>query len=139
MKRPVVMLAIALAVGIALGLLVSQRLNAQQMPVTRTVLLKTDLAGVEGREVVLVVAEIAPGATTGKHWHAGQEFAYVLEGSLRLVEDGKPAMTLSPGEAIQQPLRQVHEGQNVSATQPVKILAFYAAEKGQPLTTAIPE
>jgi hypothetical protein len=51
-------------------------------------LLRTDLAGVEGKEAVIVVAEIAPGATTGKHLHAGQAFAYLLEGSLRLVLDG---------------------------------------------------
>ena len=106
---------------------------------TRTVLLRTDLAGVEGKEAVIVVAEIAPGATTGKHLHAGQEFAYLLEGSLRLVADGKPAVTLTPGEAIQQPPQQVHEGLNTSATAPVKVLAFYVAEKGQPLTTAVPD
>jgi quercetin dioxygenase-like cupin family protein len=94
---------------------------------------------VEGKEAVIVVAEIAPGATTGKHWHVGQEFAYVLEGSLRLLADGKPAVTLMPGEAIQQPPRQVHEGLNTSTTAPVKVLAFYVAEKGQPLTTAVPE
>jgi hypothetical protein len=34
---------------------------------------------------------------------------------------------------------QVHEGRNTSATAPVKVLAFYVAEKGQPLTTAVPD
>jgi hypothetical protein len=52
------------------------------------VLLRTDLAGVEGKEAVIVVAEIAPGATIRKYLHAGQAFAYLLEGSLRLVLDG---------------------------------------------------
>jgi quercetin dioxygenase-like cupin family protein len=139
MPRTGVMFALVLALGIAVGWSGHQRLSAQQAPVTRTVLLQTNLAGVEGKEAVLVVAEIAPGATTGKHWHAGQEFAYVLEGSLHLVADGKPTVTLTPGEAIQQPPRQVHEGQNTSATAPVKVLAFYVAEKGQPLTTAVPD
>jgi quercetin dioxygenase-like cupin family protein len=139
MKRTGVMLAMVLALGMGAGWFGHQHLSAQQAPVMRTVLLQTDLAGVEGKEAVLVVAEIAPGATTGKHWHAGQEFAYVLEGSLRLVADGKPAVILTPGEAIQQPPRQVHEGQNTSATAPVKVLAFYVAEKGHPLTTAVPD
>jgi quercetin dioxygenase-like cupin family protein len=139
MKRTGAMLAMVLALGMGAGWFGHQYLSAQQAPVTRTVLLRTDLAGVEGKETVLVVADIAPGATTGKHWHAGQEFAYVLEGSLRLVADGKTAVTLTPGEAIQQPPRQVHEGQNTSATAPVKVLAFYIAEKGQPLTTAVPD
>jgi quercetin dioxygenase-like cupin family protein len=139
MQRTGVMLAMVLVLGIVVGWFGHQRLSAQQAPVTRTVLLRTDLAGVEGKEAVIVVAEIAPGATTGKHWHAGQEFAYLLEGSLRLEAEGKPAVILTPGEAIQQPPRQVHEGRNASATVPVKVLAFYVAEKGQPLTTAVPE
>ena len=50
MKRTVVMLTLALAVGIALGLIGSQVLDAQQMPIKRTVLLKTDLPGIEGKE-----------------------------------------------------------------------------------------
>jgi quercetin dioxygenase-like cupin family protein len=137
MKRTGVMLAVVLALGMGVGWFGHQRLSAQQEPVTRTVLLRTDVAGVEGKEAVIVVAEIAPGATTGKHWHAGQEFAYVLEGSLSLSVDGKPAVTFTPGEAFQQPPQQVHEGQNASATAPVKILAFYIADKGQPLTTPV--
>ena len=139
MQRTGMIFALVLAVGMGVGWFGHQHLSAQQAPVTRTMLLRTDLAGVEGKEAVIVVAEIAPGATTGKHLHAGQEFAYLLEGSLRLVADGKPAVTLTPGEAFQQPPRQVHEGQNTSATAPVKVLAFYIAEKGQPLTTAVPD
>jgi quercetin dioxygenase-like cupin family protein len=139
MKRTGVILAVVFALGIVVGGLGHQRLSAQQDPVTRTVLLKTDVAGAEGKEAVIVVAEIAPGATTGKHLHVGQEFAYILEGSLLLTVDGKPAVTFKPGQAFQQPPRQVHEGQNASATAPVKLLAFYIAEKGQPLTTAVPK
>jgi hypothetical protein len=49
---------------------------------------RAGVAGAKGKEAVIVVAEIAPGATTGKHLHAGQAFAYLLEGSLRLLLDG---------------------------------------------------
>jgi quercetin dioxygenase-like cupin family protein len=139
MPRTGVLLAVVFAFGMGVGWFGHPRLRAQPEPVTRTVLLRADVAGVEGQEAVLVVAEIAPGATTGKHRHPGQEFAYLLEGSLRLVADGQPAVTLKPGEAFQQPPRQVHEGQNTSATAPVKVLALYLAEKGQPLTTAVHE
>lgn len=138
MKRTGVTMAVVFALGLIMGGLGHQRLSAQQEPVTRTILLRTDVAGVEGKEAVVVFAEIAPGATTGKHWHAGQEIAYVLEGSLSMTMEGKPAVTFTPGDAFQQPPQQVHEGQNASATAPVKILAFYLADKGQPLTTAVP-
>ena len=93
MKRTGIILAVIFALGIVVGGLGHQRLSAQPESVTRTVLLKTDVAGAEGKEAVIVVAEIAPGATTGKHLHAGQEFAYILEGSLLLTVDGKPAVT----------------------------------------------
>jgi quercetin dioxygenase-like cupin family protein len=139
MKRTGIMLAVVFALGLVGGGLGHQRLSAQQEPVTRAILLRTDVVGVEGKEVVVVLAEIAPGATTGKHLHAGQEFAYVLEGSLSMTMEGKPAVTFKPGEAFQQPPQQVHEGQNASATAPVKVLAFYIADKGQPLTTAVPK
>ena len=65
MPRTGVMFALVLALGMGLGWFGHQHLSAQQAPVTRTVLLQTDVAGVEGKEAVLVVAEIAPGATTG--------------------------------------------------------------------------
>jgi quercetin dioxygenase-like cupin family protein len=139
MKQTSVILAVIFALGIVVGGLGHQRLSAQPESVTRTVLLKTDVAGAEGKEAVMVFAEIAPGATTGKHLHAGQEIAYIIEGSLILTADGKPAVTFKPGDAFQQPPQQVHEGQNASTTAPVKILAFYIADKGQPLTTAVPK
>jgi quercetin dioxygenase-like cupin family protein len=139
MKRMGLMLVFVFTLGTIGGWLGHQRLSAQQEPVTRTILLRTDVAGVEGKEVVIVLAEIAPGATTGKHLHVGQEFAYIIEGSLSMTMEGKPAVTFKPGEAFQQPPRQMHEGKNTSATAPVKILAFYLADKGQPLTTAVPQ
>ena len=139
MKRTGIMLAVVFSLGIIGGGLGHQRLSGQPEAVTRTVLLRTEVAGVEGKEVVVVFAEIAPGATTGQHLHAGQEFAYVLEGSLTMAREGQPTVTFKPGEVFQQPPKQVHEGQNASATAPVKILAFYLADKGQPLTTAVPK
>ena len=72
MPRTGIMVVLVLALGMGVGWFGHQRLSAQQAPVTRTVLLRTDVAGVEGKEAVIVVAEIAPGSTTGKHWHAGR-------------------------------------------------------------------
>jgi hypothetical protein len=46
MQRTGVMLAMVLALGMGVGWFGHQRLSAQQAPVTRTVLLRTDLAGV---------------------------------------------------------------------------------------------
>ena len=137
MRRTALMLGLAFAAGIAVGTIGHQLVGAQHEPVKRQVLLKTDLAGVDGKEGIVVLAEIAPGATTGKHYHPAHEFAYVLEGSLTLEVQGKPPITLKPGGINHQPPRQVHEGKNTSRTDPVKILAFYLSEKDQPLTSPV--
>jgi quercetin dioxygenase-like cupin family protein len=131
------MLGLTLATGIAVGIIGDQLLGAQHEAVKRQVLLTTDLAGIDGKEGIMVLAEIAPGATTGKHYHPGHEFAYVLEGSLTLEVPGKPPVTFKVGDSVYQPPRQVHEGKNASMTDPVKILALYLSEKGQPLTSPV--
>ncbi len=137
MKRTAVVLSVTLAAGIYLGAVGNQILHAQQEPIKRTVLLKTDLAGMEGKEAILALAEIAPGAATGKHTHPGYEFAYVLEGSGILEIEGKPSIPMTPGMAIYQPPMQVHRGVNDSATDPLKIFSVYIVEKGRPLVTPV--
>ena len=137
MKRTVLLLSLALAAGIALGVVGSHVLYAEQEPIKRTVLLRTDLAGMVGKEAILALAEIAPGAATGKHTHPGYEFAYVLEGSGSLEIEGKPAIHLTPGTAIYQPSTQAHRGVNGSSRAPLKIFSVYILEKGRPIAEPV--
>jgi quercetin dioxygenase-like cupin family protein len=137
MRRTAVFLGVTLAVGISVGAIGARVLSATQGPVTRTVLLETDLAGMEGKEGFVILAEIAPGAATGKHVHPAHEFAYVLEGEGILEVEGKQPVSLKPGVANHQPPGQVHNGRNTSATSALKILAVYIAEKNQPLTAPV--
>ena len=65
MKRTVIMIALALVVGIAFGAVTSQVLLAQQAPVTRTTLQQKDIEGAPGKEVIMYVADIIPGAAAG--------------------------------------------------------------------------
>ncbi len=137
MKRTAFVIGLTLAVGMYLGTIGNQILHAQPEPVKRTVLLKTDLVGMEGKEAILALAEIAPGAATGKHTHPGYEFAYVLEGSGILEIEGKPSIPLTSGTAIYQPSTQVHRGVNDSSTAPLKIFSVYIVEKGHPLVAPV--
>ena len=137
MKRTAFVLGVTLAVGIILGAIGNQVLHGQSEPIKRTVLLKTDLVGMEGKEAILALAEIAPGAATGKHTHPGYGFAYVLEGSGSLEIEGKPSIPLKTGAAIYQPSTQVHRGVNDSATAPLKIFSVYIVEKGRPLAMPV--
>ena len=99
MRRTAFVLGLTLAVGIVVGVLGSGMLNAQGL--TRTVILKTDLEGLAGKEGNMFVAEYTPGARSGKHYHPGHEFIYVLEGHGVMEEVGKPPVELKPGVGLQ--------------------------------------
>jgi quercetin dioxygenase-like cupin family protein len=137
MKRILFVGVLALAAGIVIGAFGTQILNAQQESFRRTVLLKTDLKGLEGKEGVVVLAEFAPGASAGKHYHPGHEVNYVLEGTGILELDGQPAVTLEPRVTTYIAPKQAHDAKNTSATDPLKILVFWVAEKGQPLAVPV--
>ncbi|HZY30715.1 MAG TPA: cupin domain-containing protein [Candidatus Methylomirabilis sp.] len=137
MKRTVLLLGLTLAAGVMAGVIGAKTLNAQQELVKATVLLKTDLTGVEGKEGLVVLVEHAPGANSGKHYHPGHEFAYILEGSAILEQEGKPPVRLQAGNIIYYPPKEVHEGKNASTTAPLKVLVFQVNEKGQPFLVPV--
>jgi quercetin dioxygenase-like cupin family protein len=136
-KRTVVMLTLAVAGGIALGMVWNQVVNAQQEPSKRTVLLKTDLAGIEGKEALVEHVELAPGVAGAKHYHPGNVFVYIREGSGILEIEGKPAVTQTAGSMFHEPPKQVQIFKNASNTAPLKLLVISISEKGQPLSVPV--
>jgi len=137
MKRRLLMLSVSLVAGIVLGMIGYQVLNAQQQAVKRTVLLKTDLEGIEGRDGNVVIVEIAPGAESGKHYHPGHEIAYIQEGSATIEIEGKKPVTYKRGAVAHLTPKQAHNVKNNSKTAPVKALVFAIYEKGQPEVTPV--
>jgi len=137
MRRKVIMFTLILAMGIAIGLIVSQVLNAQQQAVKSAVFLKADLVGMEGKYGVIVSSELAPGELGKKHYHPGHQFSYILEGSMIMEIEGKPPVTYKPGDTFYLTPNQVHYAKNVSTTAPVKVLGFSIADKGQPLSVLV--
>ncbi|HYH00055.1 MAG TPA: cupin domain-containing protein [Terriglobales bacterium] len=130
MKRMYFLLGITLALGVALGVLSSRLLSAQEQLKGGTVLKRADVAGAQGMEAILVLRELPPGAESGKHTQSGTEIVYILDGSSTLEIAGKPAQTLKPGEAFSTTAGQVHNVKNASASAPARALAFYIAKKG---------
>jgi len=122
----------ALIVGSSLALHVAL---AQQPGVRRTDLQRHDL-GVPGREVLQVRVELDPGVAFGRHWHPGEEIVYVLEGSLEYQVDGKPPVTLKPGEVLFIPAGTIHAAKNVGSGNGAE-LATYVVEKGKPLVVMV--
>ena len=137
MPRTVVMITLAFVVGIAGGMIGNQVLVAQPQPFKRTALLKTDLTEVAGKEAVVLTVEGAPEVVIGKHYHPGEEFIYVMEGSVALEVEGKPPVTVKAGEVYHIPAKAVHGGKNPSTTASFKVLTFGVFDKGQPDTTRV--
>lgn len=107
--------------------------QSQQSGVKRTDLLRHDLS-IPGREVVQVRVDLAPGVEFPSHSHPGEEIAYVIEGLLEYKLEGRPAVTLKPGEALFIPAGTLHSAKNVGTGNAAE-LATYIVEKGKPLVT----
>jgi len=108
---------------------------AQQPAFKRTELQRADLSA-PGREVVQAIAEIPPGAAAGRHTHPGEEVGYVLEGTVLVEVDGKPAATLKAGQYFIIPAGTIHNATNNSKAG-AKVLATYIVEKGKPVATPV--
>jgi quercetin dioxygenase-like cupin family protein len=126
------MLVLGFAGGFVLSGLGIEFSNAQDRLVTRTGLLKVDLSSVEGTEAVAYIANLAPGASIGKHVGHGDEFVYVLEGALIVEPVGKKSIALKSGQVAYMPFTMVHADRNGSTSQPTKFLVFAVAEKDKP-------
>ena len=98
-------------------------------------LLKSRLEGVEGTEVIVSRVTIPPNTSLPKHWHPGEEFAYVLEGTVTLWQEGKEDMVGQAGEAMMVPLKQVHTAK--TGDEAATVLVFRVHEHGQPERTLV--
>ena len=136
MKRFKLGLVVTFALGLLIGVGATGVVNAVH-PVTVSELYKADLVTSDGREASIFLAELAPGANVGKHYHPGDAFAYILEGTMLLEIDGKPSVTLGPGKSGSLPPHTVHDDKNPSQTAPLKFLVFHVAKKGEPLAVPV--
>ncbi|MEO8255778.1 MAG: cupin domain-containing protein [Acidobacteriota bacterium] len=110
-------------------------LSAQQAGFKRTVLQQSPLS-VPGREAVTALAEFQAGATVGQHTHPGEEIGYILEGTIVLEQEGKPAVTLGPGKTFFIPSGTVHNATNKTSSV-ARVLANYIVEPGKPVATPV--
>jgi quercetin dioxygenase-like cupin family protein len=126
----------AVAILIAGGGLALDTALAQQPGNGRTDLQRHDLSA-PGREVIQARVEIAPGMTSPRHHHPGEEIIYVLEGSLEYHQvEGKSPVTLKAGDVLFIPAGTIHAAKNVGSDPGVE-LATYVVEKGKPLIEVV--
>jgi quercetin dioxygenase-like cupin family protein len=100
--------------------------------VTRKILSQMD-GPAPGYVTILAEAEIEAGATVARHKHPGIESGYVLEGGFDLPIEGKPTLTLKPGDSFQVPPETPHAGAKVEKKS--RLALTYVVEKGKPLAS----
>jgi quercetin dioxygenase-like cupin family protein len=99
-----------------------------------TPLMSKDLAGIPGKEAVLITVEYAPGQKDPIHRHNAQAFVYVLQGSVIMQVRGGKQVTLGPGQTFYEGPDDVHVvGRNASNTKSAKFLVFLVKDKGAPV------
>ena len=146
MNRPQTVKTAVLAIAIAVATVAAQRALPQQPQADSpgdwsgdtkvTVLSRSDLPG--GKEAITFMTEIPPGSSTPRHYHPGQELAYVLEGTGVMHELGKPSMPIKAGFTVSvysPPDRPayVHWASNTSKTEVQRWLITVVAPKGYPM------
>jgi len=70
--------------------------------------LRAPLSMAEGLEVIVSDVVIPPNGTVPRHYHPGEEFVYLIEGSAVHVEEGKPDLIMKAGDSYVIPPRAVH-------------------------------
>ena len=135
MKKKQHFLAATIAAVVLAASTIPGSAQAQQAGVRRTDLQQHDL-GIPGQEVIQVRVEIAPGVVAARHKHPGAEIIYVLEGLIEYRVEGKPPVTLKPGQVLFIPAGTIHSAKNVGHGTAAE-LATYVVEKGKPLVVIV--
>lgn len=131
--RPFLSTATIFVLGLLVGVGVVTFGHAMEQHVKVAELYKADLVTSDGKEASMFLAELGPGANMGKHYHPGDAFAYILEGTMLLEIAGGQSVTLKSGQSGSLPPRTIHDDKNASQTTPLKFLVFHIAKKGEPL------
>ena len=132
MKQKFLIPVLTLFIGVIVGLAFDTNLIAGKKPLTRTVLLRQDLADMKGKEVIISTVEIAPNAKTPEHYHPAHVFAYILEGSGIVEYEGEIPENFQPGQAFYEVPNRNIITTNTSATKPIKAIVFIIKDKDKP-------
>lgn len=111
----------------------SQPIDALAEKLKRTELQHSE-SSIPGREIVQVLTEIPPGVESGWHTHPGEEVGYILAGTVKMMIQGQPTLTLHAGDPFLMPPRVPHNALDVGPATGM-MLSTYIVEVGQPLAT----
>ena len=93
-------------------------------------------SSIPGREIVQVLTEIPVGVESGWHIHPGEEVGYILAGTVQMMIEGQPTLTLRAGDPFLMPPRTPHNALDVGPGTG-RMLSTYIVEADQPLATFV--
>lgn len=132
-----------IAVGaVATALLLTVRADAQPasppQPIPTHIFLdRAPLSGTPGKATTMMSIEWPPNASTGRRYHAGDEYGLVTEGTLRITYwNGQPPQVVKAGEAYHTGAGVVYETRNVGAGVTYSI-AVLVIDRGRPLSSPV--
>jgi quercetin dioxygenase-like cupin family protein len=89
-------------------------------------------SSIPGREIVQVLTEIPAGVESGWHQHPGEEVGYILAGTVEMMIEGQPPLTLHAGDPFLMPPRTPHNALDLGPETGM-MLSTYIVEVGEPL------
>ena len=100
-----------------------------------TELHRAEVVGARSLEVVMGLIERPAESISGKHYHPGGEFGFVLEGAITVSNEGGSEVTLRAGDSFYQPPGEWHV---VSTTaEGTRGVVFRVLKKGQPMVVGV--
>ena len=128
-----VAVAPVLLVGAASTLDAQEKKEEYVSQAERTALVEEALPGVEGKIISINHLTLPAGFEGGRHSHTGPTYVYVISGTFKIEEEGKPVQTFEAGELYQEPLGQPMQAFNESADEPIELLLIQVQDEGEPL------
>jgi quercetin dioxygenase-like cupin family protein len=89
-----------------------------------------------GREIVQVLTEIPCGVESGWHIHPGEEVGYIVAGTVKMMIQGQPTLTLHAGDGFLMTPRLPHNALDIGPDTG-RMLSTYIVEIGQPLAVYV--
>jgi quercetin dioxygenase-like cupin family protein len=99
---------------------------------SRIELLRREIPGVEGKEAVMFLLSLPPGAAAPAHRHPGIGVGYVLEGVYESQYEGEALQRFVVGDAIYDLAGTPHLiARNGSLTDPLRFVMTFIVSKGE--------
>jgi quercetin dioxygenase-like cupin family protein len=110
-----------------------------KLGITHKSLLRSDLGGITGQEVIVWDTEYAPRAINPRHYHPAAITFHVVSGTGIWQEEGKAPVTLKAGDSLFTPAGTTHTHWNPSHTESLRFLEFIVGEKDKARPEPLPQ